>query len=420
MAVFVSRTAPGDRIKARITQIRRHYAVGELVELLDPSPQRVFPPCPYYERCGGCQLQHMSYRDQLQAKTDQVIETLERIGAFHVPPVQDISPAESPFGYRNKAVYHCQVSEGRLLIGLVGINRDEVIDLNHCPLQSENSNRVSARIRSALERTANQTSLDQSILRHLVIRTSEVTGLAIAVLVVRRHSFPGKDYLIQELEKEKKEIDSLWLNVNSRLDHSVLGEEYEPIWGPPYLREQVGGLMFDISLAAFFQVNTQQTEKLIDIIRDYAALTGKETVLDLYGGVGLFSLALADRSQSVYDIEMIRPATLDAIHNAELNDITNCCFRTGKAERLMQKLFVQGLRPHIAILDPPRRGCHSKVLDFLPKMGIRRILYVSCSPPTLSRDLKALIERGYRLQEVQPLDMFPQTYHMECVALLTM
>ncbi|MBI1987849.1 MAG: 23S rRNA (uracil(1939)-C(5))-methyltransferase RlmD [Nitrospinae bacterium] len=448
-AVFVPRAAPGDELRVRIVRSKRGYAVGEIADIVRPSSLRVSPPCPYYERCGGCQLQHLSYADQLRAKVHQVRETLVRIGGFPDPPVRDILSGVEPFGYRNKAIYHARASgEGRLLLGLVGVRQDEVVDLDHCPLQPDSSNRILARVRTALERAIREGAVDPALFRHVMIRTSEATGQAMVVVVMRQRGFPGKDRLIEELKREEPSIDSCWLNFNPRLDHSTLGPEYERIWGPARLRERLGEMEFEISPEAFFQVNIRQTERLLETVNGYAALTGREIVLDLYSGTGLIAISLAPRCLLAYGIEISRSATLDAIRNAQINGLNNCRFRTGKVERLMRKLLARDFRadasgfpdgmgqgseaaqeeiraaelpagaPVVAVLDPPRGGCPPQVLEGLAKMRVKRVIYVSCNPPTLARDLKLLKKRGYNLIAVQPLDMFPQTYHIECVALL--
>ncbi|MBI2877375.1 MAG: 23S rRNA (uracil(1939)-C(5))-methyltransferase RlmD [Candidatus Tectomicrobia bacterium] len=427
-AVFVARAAPGDELQVRIIKAKRGYAVGEILEILCPSPLRVSPPSPYYERCGGCQLQHLGYAEQLQAKFQQVRETLVRLGGLPDPPVRDILPADQPFGYRNKAIYHARVSpEGRLLLGLMGGKGDEVVEVASCLLQPESSNRALARVRAALERAIQGAAIDPALFRHVMIRTSEATGQTLGVVVVRQRTFAGKDRLLEELAQERADIDSCWLNVNSRADHSTLGPEYERLWGPTHLRERLCGMAFDISPEAFFQVNIRQTEKLLAVVKDYAALTGREIVLDLYCGTGAIAICLAPQCHLAYGIEVSRSATLDAIRNAQINGLDNCRFRTGKVEKLMRKLLARDFRtdapgssaPRVAILDPPRGGCLPEVLEGLAKMRVERVVYVSCSPPTLARDLKRLKRLGYDLVEVQPLDMFPQTYHIECVALLS-
>lgn len=455
-AVFVPRVAPGDELQVRIVRSKRGYAVGEIAQIVRPSPLRVPPPCPYYERCGGCQLQHLSYADQLRAKAQQVRESLVRIGGFPDPSVRDILSADEPFGYRNKAIYHVRLSEeGRLLLGLVGVRQDEIVDLDHCPLQPDSSNRILLRVRAALERAIQGAAVDPALFRHVMIRTSEATGQSMAVVVMRQRDFPGKNRLIEELEREEASIDFCWLNFNPRPDHSTLGPEYQRIWGLPQsrLRERLAGMELEISPEAFFQVNIRQTERLLERVKGYAALTGREIVLDLYSGTGAIAISLAPGCRLAYGIEISRSATLDAIRNAQINGLKNCRFRTGKVEKLMRKLLARDFRadapgfpdeigegagqqrgggeeenlpqhpgtpaPIVAVVDPPRGGCPAEVLDGLARMRVARVIYVSCNPPTLARDLKLLKKLGYDLAEVQPLDMFPQTYHIECVALLS-
>ena len=421
--VFVPRSAPGDTVGIRVIKSKKSYDLAELIEVLSPSAYRTIPPCPYYSSCGGCQLQHILYTEQLKIKTRQVIESLERIGGYQEPPVQEMLSSPQPFGYRNKAAYHCTLTEGPgLIIGFVGWEKDKIIDIDHCLLQTPSSNQILRRLKSILQsfvRAYHQHSPHPSLFRYLVIRHSITTDDLMAILVLDRAEFRGKEDLIKSLEELKGPVTSLLFNINPRLDHSLLGPDYQYLWGERYLKEKIGGLTFLISPDAFFQVNTLQAETLFSLVRNYARLKRDEAMLDIYSGVGTIALSLARDSNEVYGVDISRMATLDAINNAQYNGLKNCSFRTGKAEKILLKLFARGIRPDLAILDPPRSGCHPQVIEGIKRMKINRLLYISCNPTTLARDLKLLRGAGYILESLQPIDMFPQTYHIESLACLT-
>lgn len=419
--VFVPYTAPGDTVDIMVIKSKKNYDIADLIQVLTPSPCRTIPPCPYYGSCGGCQLQHILYADQLRIKTEQVVESLERIGAYPNPPVQDMLSSPQPYGYRNKAVYHCALTEDPdLTVGLVGRQKDKIIDIDHCLLQTPGSNAILRKLKSILRNFIKSHGQQfPSLFRHIVIRHSEVTSQLMTILVLSREEFTGKEALIKSLEELKGTVSSLMFNINPRPDHSLLGPNYQYLWGERYLTERLNSLTFLISPDAFFQVNTSQTERLLNLVHDYGCLKGDEIVLDLYSGVGTIALSTAQSCKKVYGIEISRTTTLDAVNNAQYNGIKNCDFRTGKAETILLKLFAQGMRPDLAVLDPPRSGCHPQVLDMIKKMKINRLLYISCNPATLARDLEQLKDASYNLELLQPLDMFPQTYHIETLAYLS-
>lgn len=422
--VFVPRTAPGDTVDIRVTKAKKSYDIADLIAVLNPSDYRTIPPCPYYSSCGGCQLQHILYTEQLKIKTNQVIESLERIGTYQDPPVLEMLSSPESYGYRNKAVYHCALTEGaELAIGLVGREKDKIIDIDHCLLQSPSSNHILRRVKSILKsfvRYYHQSAPLPSFFRNLIIRQGIASDELMTILVLSREEFMGKEDLIKSLEELKGPVSSLIFNINPRPDHSVLGQNYRYLWGGTSLTEKLGGLTFIISPDDFFQVNTAQTEKLLSLIRDYARLKGDEMVLDLYSGVGTIALSLAQDCKEVYGVDINRTASLNALNNAQHNGLKNCTFRTGKAEKILLKLFAQGIRPDLAILDPPRSGCHPQVIEGIKRMKVNRLLYISCNPTTLARDLKLLKGAGYILELLQPIDMFPHTYHIESLACLTL
>jgi 23S rRNA (uracil1939-C5)-methyltransferase len=421
--VFVPQTAPGDIVRVRIIKSKKGYDLAELVDLLNPSSCRTTPPCPYYGRCGGCQLQHIAYPTQLMLKTYQVVESLERIGNYLDPPVYEMLGSPQAFGYRNKGVYHCTISPGSSLnIGFIGWEKDKIINIEHCLLQTPQSNQILREIKAIVQEFIEIWDYNSSLtplFRYLVIRHSISSQNLLVILVLSREGFRGRDNLIEQLKGLKEKVSSMIFNINSRSNHSLLGPTYFPIWGEGYLTEQLDSIQFLISPSAFFQVNTHQTQHLLRLIRDYLNLKGNEFILDLYSGVGTIALSLASASKEIYGVEIDRTATLDAIKNATHNRVNNCSFRTGKVEKILHKIWVKGIKPDIVILDPPRSGCHPQVILGIRRLKVPRLIYISCNPATLARDLKRFKEIGYTLQLVQPLDMFPQTYHIECVSYLT-
>ncbi|MBI4640587.1 MAG: 23S rRNA (uracil(1939)-C(5))-methyltransferase RlmD [Candidatus Tectomicrobia bacterium] len=413
MVIFVPRTAPGDEILTEIIEVKKRYAIGILLDLLHPSPLRTAPPCRYYSLCGGCQLQHLDYSAQIGLKREIVRETLERIGKLTEIPVKEMIGASEPFHYRNKGTYHIDVDQGKPLVGFVSLDKKSVIDIEECLIQEPLSHEIFKKGREAL--TGARERGDHAY-RALMIRVGRNSKEGMAVFIAKENP-QSRSELLRTFSKETPL--SLWLNINRKKNHSNLGDEFEHVGGPLSIRETIGGVKYLISPESFFQINTAQTEKLYDLVLQYANPQGHEIILDLYSGTGGITLYLARFCRVIYGFEMSRKATQDAEENARLNGITNCSFRTGKVETTLLKFFTKQISPHTAVLDPPRAGCSPKVLDLLSRMKIRKIVYASCSPPTLARDLKILKSLGYQILEVQPIDMFPQTYHIETVTLLT-
>ena len=410
--IFVPRTAPGDEVLTEILEVKKHYALGILRDLLHPSPLRTVPPCRYYSLCGGCQLQHLTYSSQLSMKSEIVRETLERIGKLTQVPVREMIGASEPFHYRNKGTYHIDSDHEKPLVGFVSLDKKSVIDIEECLIQEPLSHQIFKKGREALTGAIER----DHAYRALMIRVGRNSKEGMAVFIARETPQSRSD-LLRTFSKEPP--ISLWLNINRRKNHSNLGDEFEHIGGLPSITETIGHVNYLISPESFFQVNTAQTEKLYNLVLHYANPQSDEILLDLYSGTGGIALYLARFCRAVYGFELNRKATQDAEENARLNGITNCSFRTGKVETTLLKFFTKQISPHTAVLDPPRAGCSPKVLDLLAKMKIKKIVYVSCSPPTLARDLKILKGLGYQILEVQPIDMFPQTYHIEAVTALT-
>ncbi len=410
LAVFVPRTAPGDVAEVRLTEQRRRYAFGELVTLQQPSPWRVPPPCPLYGQCGGCHLQHLGYTHQLDVKTAQVRDSLTRIGKL---PDVSVAPAwgsPNAFAYRNKVLYHYDRHSRAL--GLVERHGMRILDIPQCRISDPRADRVMERIRTL---AAAQPALQQH-LRQVQVQVGQRTAETLVTVIV---AAALSDAVQQQLWAALQDLATgLWMHVKTDETPAVFHGASTLVAGAEAIHERLGPYRFRIEPQAFVQVNTAQMERLYALVREIAALRGQETVLDLYSGGGVIALLLAPHCAKVYAVEINRQASLVAMQQACRLGVENCEFRTGKVERILFRYFAQGLRADLAILDPPRAGCRPDALRALAMMRVPRVIYISCSPPTLARDLRLLHDLGYRTTEVQPLDMFPQTYHIECVATL--
>ncbi len=410
LAVFVPRTAPGDVVDVRLVESRRRYAFGEIRTICQASPRRVAAPCPLYDRCGGCHLQHLRYEDQLVYKTAQVQDAIARIGKLPDIPVAPMLESPQPFNYRNKVLYHYDAARGAL--GLVARCEAHILDVPHCLLNDPRADAVLARLRTL---AAKQPAW-QRVLHQVQVQVGQRTGDVLVTVFVR--ATPSAALQRQLWDSLHDLITGLFLHVKTRKTPELFDGTTSHIAGTQVMHERVGPWLFRIEPQAFFQVNTVQTEQLYALVQAAAALQGHEIVFDLYSGGGTIALSLAPYCKTVYGVEVHRQATLLAIQQAAALGVHNCQFRTGKVERLVQRYLAEGIRADVAVLDPPRSGCHPAALQALALMRVPRLVYVSCSPPTLARDLRLLHDLGYCTTAVQPLDMFSQTYHIECVATL--
>ena len=411
MAVFVPRTAPGDRIDVQIVDQRRRYAFGDMVELLAASPWRVPPPCPLFERCGGCHLQHLPYARQLDVKADQVRDSLTRIGKLPDVPVSPTLGSPAPLAYRNKVVYHYDAESGAL--GMVERGARRILDIPECLITDPRANVVLARIRQL---AASQAALRQ-VLKHAQVQVGQQTGeVLVTVIVAVPLAASAQQALWEGIDDV---VTGLWMHVKTHDGPAVFNGSSTPIAGAEAIYERIGEHRFRVEPRTFMQVNTTQMEQLYARVRERAQLQRSDVVLDLYSGGGAIALSLAPHCECVYAVEVNRQASLVGMEQARLLGIENCHFRTGKVERILWRYLADGLRPDLAILDPPRAGCQPEALQALAQLRAPRLVYISCSPPTLARDLRLLHEHGYRTLGVEPVDMFPQTYHIECIAALT-
>jgi 23S rRNA (uracil1939-C5)-methyltransferase len=423
--VFVPGGVPGDHLEVRLTQVRPRFARGTIERVVTASDLRVEPPCPYVGRCGGCRLQHVRYEAQLAFKQRQVAECLARLGGLgpaETIPLAPIIGAPAAFGYRNKMEFTFAEADGQAIVGLHEAERfDAILDVDRCLLQSDALNAVLAEVRSFVRETGwsvYQQATEAGLLRFLMLREGQLTGEIMVNLVTASPDVATARALADRLRTRCPGVTAVVLNVNPKKAAVAVGVEEHPVAGDEVIRERLGGLTFAISANSFFQTNTRQAERLFGIVGEYAGLTGQETVFDLYAGTGAISLTLARQARAVYGIEVVPAAVEDAQRNARANGITNCTFLAGEVRHVLPELARQGVRADVVIADPPRAGFHPKALAGLLAQGPRRIVYVSCNPATLARDLATLCAGGYRIVAVQPIDMFPHTAHIEVVVRL--
>lgn len=411
LTVFVPRALPGDVVDVRLSEQRKRHAVAEMLHLRQASPLRVTPPCPLYQRCGGCHLQHLGYDDQLANKTQQVRDCLTRIGKLPEAPVLPTLASPRPFGYRNKALYHYDAARNAL--GLIELGKSAVLDVPQCRIGDARIDAVMARVRGL----AKQEAALRRALHQVQVQVGQRTG-EILVTVIVRGEVPMR--VQNRLWESLRDLATgLLMHRKAATTPVVFDGATTHLAGSAVIHERIGDLRFQIEPQAFFQVNSAQTEQLYGLVRDAARLQPDDVVLDLYSGSGSIALTLAPHCAAVHAVEINRQATLVAVRQAATFGITNCEFRTGKVERILYRYLARGIRAHVAVLDPPRAGCRPQALEALAKMRVPRLVYVSCSPPTLARDLRLLADLDYCVENVQPLDMFPQTYHVECLAVLS-
>jgi 23S rRNA (uracil1939-C5)-methyltransferase len=419
--MFVRGGLPGDRLRVAVTEARGRYGRGLIESVVTPSPDRVEAPCPYFGRCGGCRLQHLAYPAQLAFKAKQVHDCLTRLGGLPPFELRPIVPAPEPYGYRNKMEF--TVAEPALTVGLHAAERyDVVLDIERCLLQSETMNALLDEFR----RQARARGLsvwdprsERGLLRFLTLREGRRTGQAMVNIVTSAPDVEALVPLAESLRARVPATSSVLLNVNDKKASVAVGTEEHLLLGRDQITESLDGVSFQVSANSFFQTNTVQAERLFAIVAEACGLDGHETVMDLFSGTGAISLLLARRAARVYGIEVSAAAVADAVRNARANGIENCTFLTGEVRHVLPTLMSEGVRASVVVADPPRAGFHPKALTALAALAPSRIVYVSCNPATLARDVGDLARQGYRLEWVQPVDMFPQTPHIEAVAHLT-
>ncbi len=441
--LFVNGAVPGDEIEARILKVKKNLAYAKIENILTPSPDRVTPACPVASRCGGCRIQQIAYEKQLEIKKKKVYDCLTRIGGIEPAALdacyEDIIGMEEPWHYRNKAQYPIGIDrDGNAKIGFYSYHSHNIIENDECCIEKPLCSAVLKDLRTVISRF-NLPPYDEMTgrgeLRHCLIRTGFFTGEVMVCLVVNAkgkelNKWKNDSEMVQSLVNSLKDdigklgfnFASLCVNVNTKNTNVILGDKLYPVYGPTYINDMIGDVLFRISPLSFYQVNPVQTKKLYDKALEYAALTGTETVWDLYCGIGTISLFLAKRAKKVYGIEIVPEAIENAKENARLNNISNAEFFCGAAEDALPRLnreMKDAEKCDVVVVDPPRKGCDEKLLDTIVKMSPARIVYVSCDPATLGRDIKYLTQNGYTLRKACAVDQFCHSMHVETVCLLS-
>lgn len=512
--LFVSGALPGEKVRAKVLKTKKQYGYAKLLELVQPSSDRIAPPCSIYDQCGGCQLQHMDYTAQLAWKRQLVVDNLQRIGKLQVAgaPVRgagagngsadtasglaadsplrtgnalaaaagngsgsanaegaleaatggvgmagasavtgagtgenagesananestarSLSPTEGiivrptlgmdgPWRYRNKAQVPIGVTEGGLVGGFYARGSHRIVDMDTCLIQHEHNDDVVAAVKAVgrgLGISAFNEETGRGLLRHVVVKKAFRTGEMMLVLVTNGRDIPHLDAWLGSIREQLPDVVSICQNVNTQRTNVIFGNETRVLWGRDVIYDYIGDVQFAISARSFYQVNPAQTEVLYGKTVEYAGLTGNETVIDAYCGIGTISLFLAQHAAKVYGVEIVPEAIEDARANARLNGMKNVVFEVGASEDVIPNWKEQGVTPDVIVVDPPRKGCDPRLLDTILAMKPERVVYVSCNPSTLARDLRVLEDGGYKTVEVTPVDMFPWTVHVECVARL--
>ncbi|MFD1773557.1 23S rRNA (uracil(1939)-C(5))-methyltransferase RlmD [Paenibacillus rhizophilus] len=498
--LFVQGALPGEKVRAKVLKTKKQYGYAKLLELVEASADRIAPPCPIYDQCGGCQLQHMDYAAQLKWKRQLVVDNLERIGKLDVvkegadgeplgerkrigepgkaggeaegklpderkqigePDKADMEAEgellagaprgrdslegdeatadsgkalrsggimvrptlgmDEPWRYRNKAQVPIGAADGGLVGGFYARGSHRIIDMETCLIQHEHNDEVVRRVKaigSELGISAYNEETGRGLLRHVVVKKAFRTGEMMLVLVTNGRDIPHVDAWTGSIREQIPEVASICQNVNTQRTNVIFGDETRVLWGRDVIYDYIGDVQFAISARSFYQVNPAQTEVLYGKTVEYAGLTGTETVIDAYCGIGTISLFLAQHADQVYGVEIVPEAIEDARSNAKLNDMNNVVFEVGASEDVIPNWKAQGITADVIVVDPPRKGCDPRLLATILEMKPERVVYVSCNPSTLARDLRVLEDGGYKTVEVQPVDMFPWTVHVECCSLL--
>lgn len=420
LAVFVRGAVPDDEIIAHIIKRSKSYAIGIIKDIVSPSPSRIVSDCPVSEKCGGCSFRNMTYVEELKHKKQRVIDAVQRIAHLDIV-INDVVGADEIDHYRNKAQYPVAICDGELFAGFYAYKSHRIIPCADCRLQSEIFKNLLIVFSDWAQRSG-VSSYDESsgkgLLRHIYLRRAFATGEIMACAVINGSSLPMQEYLVDGLRKIDG-VKSICININRQRNNVVLGDETVTLWGSDTITDELLGNKFVISPSSFYQVNHDQCERLYSKTIEYAGLTGSETVIDLYCGAGTIGLSLADRAGQVFGIEIVPQAIENAKVNAKINNITNAEFFCGDAYDGAAELEKRGIKPDVVILDPPRKGCRRELIDVIEKMNPSRVVYVSCDSATLARDLQIFNEKSYKVMEITPVDMFPRTPHIECVALIT-
>jgi tRNA (uracil-5-)-methyltransferase len=420
--VFVPGALPGEEVVVEATQINPKFAQAKIKKIRIKSPHRVQPLCPVYDQCGGCQLQHLKYDQQLKEKRDIVIQSLERHTNLSIDKldIHETIGMENPWGYRNKSSFQVGQNDSKVLAGLYGLNSHQLIDIEQCAVQHSQTNEATLKVKRILEELRIPIYNEKSrkgIIRTIVTRVGVQTGELQVVLVTSQKEIPKKDLVIQEIQKRLPNVKSVVQNINEQKTSLIFGEETLPLAGEEFIQETLGDLQFELSARTFFQLNPVQTVKLYNEVKKAAALTGEEKVVDAYCGVGTIGLWLAGQAAEIRGMDVIPESIEDAKKNAKRHGITNTKYVPGKAEEVLPKWVKKGWKPDVIVVDPPRTGLAGQLIQTILQATPEKLIYISCNPSTLAKDIQTLSSK-YEVKYIQPVDMFPHTAHVECVVRL--
>ena len=419
-AVFIPNAIAGEKYTVRIEKAAKTWAAGKIVEILEKSPHRVNRECPVAKLCGGCDFWHMDYEEESRLKADRVRSCLNRIGGENLQEVPILS-APTCYGYRNKAQYPVASRKGRVYAGFFKAGTHQVVENDRCLILPEESDRVRKLVVDYVNHyriSAYDEETHKGLLRHIYVRRGAVSGQVLVCLVINGRQLPHTEDLIERLQKVPG-FTSLVLSVNTKRGNTILGDEFITLYGPGYIEDTLCGLNFRLSARSFYQINHYQAQRLYEAAIAQAEITKADLVLDLYCGVGTITLAMAKAAGKVIGVEVVEQAVADARENAKRNGIENAEFFCGDAGKAALELESKGIKPDVIVVDPPRKGLNSDTIEALHRMSPRRIVYVSCDPATLARDVALLKDRGYTLKNAQAADLFPRCSHVESVVCLT-
>ena len=422
MVFFVPNTAVGDTIRAKVLKVKKNVGFARVEEIITPSPDRVTPDCPVSFSCGGCVYRHISYAAECRAKRQKVIDAITRIGKLDASLVKDIIPSENIDGYRNKAMIPVGLNrDGEVVMGYYARHSHHIMHCLRCRLSPPVFNEIIEDVYGFLRHRPAliYTPQNRRGIRHIYLRYAESSGDVMFCVIAGSRHFDDDTLLYDSLKEKYPQIKSIVVNVNAEDTNVILGKHTYTVYGGDTITDTLCGLRFEIAPAAFYQINRSQAERLYEKAKEYADLSRNETLLDLYCGAGTIGLSMADQCKKLIGVEIIPEAIENAKRNAEQNGITNARFLCGDASQAAEQLRKEGIRPDVIVVDPPRKGLTSELIDTIVQTSPDRVVYVSCDPATLARDLKLFTEKNYSVKEITPFDLFPRTGHVENVCLMS-
>lgn len=422
MVVFVPLTAVGDVAEVRILKVLKNYSFGKIENLITESPSRITPDCNCFSKCGGCVFRHISYCEELKIKEQRVADAITRVGGLNDVEIKSIIGSSKTDGYRNKAQLPIGKNNyGEIITGFFANHSHRIIECDSCLLQPDIFNKITDTVKEFIKATNTSVYNEQThtgVLRHIYIRYGEKTGEIMVCIVINAKHLEKSELLVEMLKKCSDNIKTVILNINREKTNVVLGKENKILFGDGYINDILCNLKIRINPLSFYQVNRQQAEVLYNKAFEYADLSGNETVVDLYCGTGTIGLSVSHKAKKLIGVEIVKQAVEDAKINAKINGIENAEFICGDASKAVEILKERNIKPDVIIIDPPRKGSTPQVINYIAQVQPKKVVYVSCDPATLARDLKLFDELGYKTLEVTPVDMFPRTSHVENVVLL--